>query len=251
MALIRTRTINGSEDNALVLGEYSTSSIDNSVTRKLAFGSNWNVLRVGLSLAMADYPNQVYNRSCGLAVGLSSGSKTLCRNIGDQTCFVVTAGCVNNVLGFNSDEFTYVNNPVSGSFFSMVYVDIGAFSQGAMVDNNGNGFAGYGRIPSLGDGILKRGVLIYEFSSSATGYDVSLYSFPTTLNADLDITSDGLIAALTSSVYPPSASGVALIQRDFPVTVFDKTTYPLDTAFIDWVGGTPLEIYNWYIYKVN
>ena len=256
MTNIIQRIVGGVDDKGILLGDSSSLNSEGFLSRKLSFGSNWNGIRIGILCAMQDYPSQSYNRYVALAVGLMSGSKNPIKtgyNAGG-TGFIATVGAWGNLRAY-SPPYPYVfsKDTVSGSFFSPQSLDGWTIINGTFTNFGGNASLGRGVIPIVGYGTARKGIILFEITASATGYNSSHMYFNSssvfTQNSNRNITSNELIAALTGSTYPPSASGILMgrsVNSDF---AYDKTTYPMDTAFLAWYGTVPLEIYDWYIYK--
>ena len=255
MAIIQTRTIEGVEDKAIVFGSRITASCDSIMSRKLSFGSNWNVVRIGILCAIDEYPSQSYDRACALVVGMSSGSNNPIKNPGQGTCFMQQLGSFGTIFGFSLYPFYTGSDDQSGSFFTVGNHAAGSWVNGTRTAANGTNSPGRGVYPNLGSGIIRKGIAIFEFSASAGGYVTSYEHFLSSSvkaqNSNRNITSSELISALTSSKYPPSASNVLMVRSNITETAFNRASYPLDTTFIAWQGVIPLEIYDWYIYKVN
>ena len=73
-----------------------------------------------------------------------------------------------------------------------------------------------------------------------------------TKNSNKDYNEGDLRAALTCSTYPPTASGVILeLDGGIYTSPLNLSTYPMDTVFFFYDGTPPIEIYDWYIYKIS
>jgi hypothetical protein len=257
MAAIIQRVFSDGPNKGIALG-YISGSQDNSLTRPLSVGSNWSVIRMGLLCGIGAVPSQSYHRRVGLALGFSSGSRDMANSSQARTFAGTLFGAYLMITGWtNNYMFAYNNNPTSGSYFNIDTCWIGGYSAGSLDANSsinlttstGNYyFANNGSVPQ------RRMPIILELSASSTTNLVIKVYGPTGSLQNIDYTSAQLLAALTSSFATgiTGSNGVGIFASKTTTNItHNTTTYPLDTAFINWAGGMPFEVYDWYIYKVR
>jgi hypothetical protein len=233
-----------------------TASANSSITRQLSFGSNWTVLRMGITCGIGDASTQSYGRNCGLSMGFSSGSHTYYQDRNTRTFLGMNAESHMFPKWGNTYAMSYVNDTISGSFFALADATLVGYTLGVYNVPHSTTFTSYGyfMIANEGDPKQRKSLLILEVSYSADAVSTvtKLYGMVSQSAINLDYTSGSLLAALTSSqVGTLSASGIGMGYMATGGINFNKSTYPLDTAFIEWSGGMPFEIYDWYIFKVQ
>ena len=254
MAYIIDRVFSGSSDRGISLGN-SYGNSDGVISRQMAWGSNWKIIRMGITCAIKEFPSQSYDRNLGYVWGVSSGSRFMFNNVSDTTWVGVGTGMVQQLVGYGSIPMMFQND-ISGSFFyNRSYIPMG-YITGSVVSINAYTYdtAVYWTIANLGDAIQRRSLLMLEVSSSGNNYIITqcgmLSSSVTSRNSNKNYTSDDLKAILTSSILPPTASGVLMNSLSSTIT-YNSSSYPLDTVFFGFIGGIPFELYDWYIYKIR
>lgn len=251
MAAIIQRTFSDGVNKGVALG-FVTGSNDNSMSRPLTVGSNWNVIRMGILCGIGEYQSQSYNRNLGLSLGFSSGSRTFANFNASRTFVGSFLGTYIYPTAYsNTYWFWFGNDAVSGSYFSIDTCFIGGQSAGGL-DTNSTINLTYNQgnfwIANNGAAQQRRTPFILELSAStATNFVVKLYGISGSAQ-NIDYTSASLLAALTGSL---TASGFPMTMKGINNITHDKNAYPLDTSYVEWQGGTPFEIYDWYIYKVR
>lgn len=263
MATIIQRTFSDGPSKGIVLG-YTSASINSDMLRTMTIGSNWNVIRMGLLCGLGPTTSQPFIRNGGIIMGFSSGSATGANREFPKTMVGVCIGTFILITNFSSNyEWTYVNDTVSGSYYDINRAWIGGWSAGSLDANSSvNLSVGTGvtvMLPNNLDAKQRRFPLILEISaSSTTNMQVKSFGLPSNTLMNGDYTPAQLIACLSASVQITGitcsftqAETASLNQRSITNITHDKTAYPLDTAFVDFTGTPPLEIYDWYIYKVR
>jgi len=266
MANIITRTFSDGPDQGIRLGvDYATSSFDTYISRQLSCGSSWNVLRMGILFGIADNSSSSYDRMMGLSFGISSGSYgNVCSNTstaggtGGSVAYGTFCGMsfggntqriTNNTA--NPYVFTFNATGLSGSYFTPTQLCFGGKITGSVTPGSTGTGANIGFIFSnvTDNQFTKRSLLMLEIScSTATATFTKMYGVTSSI-AHKDYTSGDLLSIMTGSIV---GSPNVLLGRYAPVSVnHNRTLYPLDTAFIEWIGGTPIEIYDWYIVKIS
>ena len=252
MAVIVQRTFDGIPKKALSMCSAGDgfAGVSEVLSRPFAWGSNWKVVRMGILSCIGEYPSQSYDRAGGLYWGCCSGSRTPFDGVADTTCIGHQYGQTLFELGLGAQPLKFQQNTTTGSFFYSPVHAIARYITGSLSQTNGTPYNM--TIYNGGNPIKRRSIQMLELSASGTTVFTKMYAMASSSmdskNANRDYTEGDLIAILTSSVYP-TASGVPMDIVSFNRT-FDTASYPLDSAFLGYYGGIPLEIYNWYVYKV-
>ena len=256
MAAIIQRVFSDGLNMGIALG-YVSGSQDASMTRTLSFGSNWSVVRIGLLCGINAIPSQSYNRTVGLCIGISSGSRDLASTQNRTWAGAIFGSYILATPFINYYPFWYNTSAVCGSYFSVNTCYIGGFTNGSvdanssvnLSTNTGNFyFANNGSVP------LRRMPIIVELSASSTTNLVIKVNCATGSLQNIDYTSAQLLAALTSSGgngITGSSGAQTMATKTITNITHNTSTSPLDTVFVDWSGGINFEIYDWYIYKVR
>jgi len=253
MATIIQRTFTDGVNKGISFVPQSGSG-DNTLYRTIGVGSNWTIIRMGLLCGINEYPSQSYRRCWGCSLGFSSGSNTMFGQKTLRTFIGVGVGNSTRLAGvINPYFFNYVADTISGSFFTITDCGWGGYTTGSLTPaTTFQTFLSPIIIANEGDISQRKSIIILEISSSSTtSQTVKLWGMPSSSLANRDYTSDDLLAALTGSkTVTPSARGISLSSMTLGSILHNKTNYPLDTASIECNGGMPMEVYNWYIYKV-
>lgn len=213
---------------------------------------------MGITCAIREYPSASYNRCLGFWWGVSSGSRTSVDNVTDTTCMGVAIG--NGFYyrgGYNPPwNFIYYNDPNSGSFFYPTVMCFQAYTTGTLAYNSAYAPSNYDSIfPNAADPNQRRGLFLIELSSSsATAFQITICGFASSSilakNSNKCYTNGDLAAALTASTWPPTISGSVMDSYN-QTLAYNTASFPLSHGFINWQGGVPLEIYDWFVYKVG
>jgi hypothetical protein len=261
MAAIIQRTFPDGTNKGIALG-YVSGSNDASMTRTLTVGSNWSVIRMGILCGIKAGNSQPYQRNYGLALGFcngTTGSATDVATANNARSWVgAFFGAYIQLTGFTSTYWFWHNTDTSGSGFGIdtIYVGgqtAGSFDAGSSINlttNTGNfWFANNAATPN------RKIPLILELSASSTTNVVVKCFGVTGSRCNQDYTADQLITALTAATVTgiTSSYGTASFSQKWINNITHNTAAApfLDTAFIDWSGGSAFEIYDWYIYKVR
>jgi len=274
MANIITKTFSDGPNQGIRLGvDYTTSSYDTYMSRELAFSSSWNVLRMGISFGVADNSYSSYDRMMGLSIGMSSGSYgNVCSSTssadgvsGLDVTFLgmFFGGNMQRITSNTTNPYTFeFNNTgsvvgatnLSGSYFTNTSIYFGGKITGSLTPGS-SGLVGVTRplfiFSNINDPTYtnKRSMLMLEisFSTAAANAFTKMYGVTSSIS-HRDYTSGDLLSIMTGSIV---GSHAIPLGRYAPVAVtHNRTGFPLDTAFIEWFGGTPIEIYDWYIVKI-
>lgn len=232
---------------------YYSSSRNAVISREMAWGSNWKIARIGLLCNLVAVPSESFDRAAGLMLGFSSGSRTFQDNVPDKTFSGLWISNWSYILGYSKHRFLYNDDPTSGSFFTVDQLGALSYINGAQYHKQSFSIGNWPLIANGSDANKRRSILIFEMSCSSVSSTVDKFSgMYSSSAANRDFTPDELKAALTSSYYPLTPSvGLALTTQNNPVIGgFDTASYPLDHAFIAYIGSPSLEIHDWYIYKV-
>lgn len=258
MAVIIQRDFSGGTSKGIALG-YVSGSNDASMTRTVAVGTNWSVIRMGLLCGIKAGVSQSYHRNYGLCLGFCSGSNTdLATSSNVKTWAGAMFGSYIYTTPYtNTYWFWHFTDVTSGSYFGIDTCWIGGSSSGVedtnssvnLSSNTGNFyFANNATVP------FRRLPIILEISASSATNLVIKVNCATGSLENIDYTSDQLLAALTGSGgngITGSNGARTLATKIITNITHNRSTYPLDTAFVDWAGGGQFEIYDWYIYKVR
>lgn len=254
MGTIIQRTFSGVPDKGFSLGSFSenTVGVGEVLTRRLGWGSDWKVVRMGILCCLGEYPDQAYDRNSGFFWGCSSGSRTIFDNVSNVvTCIGVSYGNIENYYGSFDTRATFQQHISSGSFF--FFDDYSTIHYSSSIGSIKHYSGANVAIANSGDPIKRRSLLMLELSSSRGTVYFKQYSMHSSSMdskfANRDYTEEDLKAILTSSVFP-TASGIPM-DSIVKSTKYNTTLYPLDSAFIGSFGSIPLEIYNWYVYKIK
>lgn len=236
-----------------------SASGESGFYRKLSFGNNWSWIRMGILCAIDEVPSSSFPRAFGVEFGAMTGSRTgNTYPSRSMTGIGLGLGKMTSVWGFDNTEgrFQYANHPISGSFFWSDSIAGGSMNSGSLgVDTAGAGVTSP-TIASLREYNKRRSIIIYEISqSSVSSYYQYIYGFSSasivSKNANIDFTSTDLIGAMTSSLTTTlTTRGRTLDVITDGLSPHVHATKSMDTVYVDYCGGTPLEIYDWYIYKI-
>lgn len=250
-------------DRALRLG--GTEDIDMVLTRKMAWGSSWKILRMGFLVACDPSPpfwsgstawaTGSYQQNVGWCFGVSSGSRSFLHNVSDRTCLGELVGSMQLIKGTSAAnaKLRWAEDPVSGSFYFTVASNSHGMATGSNIIITNTAGGAY-VTPDLSDVRKRRGIHVMEISQSGTNNYVLKYcgidsGSVRTKNGNINFNAEHLKAALTSSLFPPTASGVLLNTHNYTMD-YNTANYPLDSVFVGSTTGIPLYIFDWYIYKV-
>ena len=186
------------------------------------------------------------------------------RNSSQRTFLGVLMGSLILITNWtNNYDWPYVNDTISGSYWTTNQAWIGGYSGGSMDTNSSlNLSVGTGvtvMIPNNLDVKQRRFPLVFEVSASTTtNMQVKSFGLPPNTLMNGDYTPSQLISCLVNSVQVTGitcsftqAGTASLVQRSITNIAHDIVAYPLDTAFVNYTGAPPFEIYDWYIYKVR
>jgi len=257
MATIIQRSFNDGLDKGISLGCVS-GSVDNFISRTLGVGSNWKVMRMGILCGISEYSDYSYTRASGLHMGFSSASNGFCGFGSNRTFLGASFGnFISEIRAGSSNTYhlPYYTDLTSGSFFAISEWLVTGYETGSLT-------AIYGEfnispinymISNLGNINQRRSILMVEVSaSSPTSQIVKFYGMQSSSVKNRSYTLQDLVSALTSSI-PATVDGTLLTAINTGPTPlgYNLIRSPLDTAFVEWSAGTPLEIYDWFIYKVK
>lgn len=260
MAAIIQRTFTDGVNKGIALGAAVSASYDGSMTRAITIGSNWSVIRMGLLCGIKGGLSQSYNRNLGLCLGFCSGSTT---DLATSTNYKTWVGAMFGSYIFGNTQYPNIymfwnyTDVNSGSWYGIDTCWMGGQTTNS-IDTNSTvnmttstghfWFANNATVPA------RRMPLILEISASSTTVMTIKAYGPSGSLQNIDYTTAQLLAALTSS----NANGITgsngaqlFAAKTLGSIVHNFTTFPIGTAFVDWAGGCPFEIYDWYIYKVR